>query len=82
MTAKAQMSRWGNSLAIRIPRYVAEEAGFHEGNTLVLDVVEQGEVTIKAAERLATIEELVAKITPENLHGEEQWNEPVGAEVW
>jgi antitoxin MazE len=81
MTAKAQMSRWGNSLAIRIPRYVAEEAGFHEGNTLVLDV-EQGKVSIKAAERPATIAELVAKITPENRHGEKQWNEPVGAEAW
>jgi antitoxin MazE len=69
-------------LAIRIPRYVAEEAGFREGNTVVLDVVAQGEVVIRAAARLLTIDELTAKITPENLHGEERWGEPVGAEAW
>lgn len=82
MTARAQMSRWGNSLAIRIPRHVAEEAGFREGNIVLLNVVAEGEVAIKAAERPATLAELVAKITPENLHGEEQWNVPVGAEAW
>lgn len=82
MTARAQMSRWGNSLAIRIPRHVAEEAGFHEGSTVVLDVVAQGEVAIKAVSRPLTLDELVARITPENLHGEERWGERVGAEVW
>jgi antitoxin MazE len=78
MTAKAQMCRWGNSLAIRIPRYIADEAGLHEGTTVVLDVASQGEVAIEAIERPPAIDELVAKITPENLHGEECWGEPVG----
>jgi len=45
MTAKAQMVRWGNSLAIRIPKSLAEEAKLKEGDTLTLKVGTQGIVT-------------------------------------
>jgi antitoxin MazE len=81
-TAKAQMVKWGNSLAVRIPKNVAEEARLSEGDDLSLTVEARGAVAIRAVDRPKTLEELVAKITPENVHREQDWGKPVGAEIW
>jgi antitoxin MazE len=82
MVARAQMVKWGNSLAVRIPKPVADEAKLREGDHLILEVKSQGAVALKAVTRPATIEELVEKMTPENLHREMTWGDPVGAEKW
>ena len=81
MTAKAQMVKWGNSLAIRIPKVVAEEVEFREGDALVIEVIEGG-LSVKPEKRPPTLNELISQITPENIHGE-TWNDgPVGNEIW
>ena len=82
MTAKAQMSRWGNSLAVRIPKHVADEAGLREGDNLVVEVEAQGSVAIKLAQRAPSLADLLTQITPQNLHRAEGWGAPVGAELW
>jgi antitoxin MazE len=82
MTAKAQIARWGNSLAVRIPRQVAEEAGLQEGDAVALAVESRGAVAIKAVSAPLTLSELVSRITPENQHREEDWGKRVGAEAW
>ncbi|PYX68260.1 MAG: AbrB/MazE/SpoVT family DNA-binding domain-containing protein [Acidobacteria bacterium] len=82
MAVRAQMVKWGNSLAVRIPKTVADEAKLREGDRLMIEVETQGVVAIKAIDRPETLEELIAKITPENLHKEQTWGEPVGAEKW
>ncbi len=83
MTAKAQMVKWGNSLAVRIPKVVAEEAELMEGDELVIEVQSQGALAVKAARKPPTLDELIAQITPENLH-KPAWPEdgPVGNEAW
>ncbi len=82
MAAKAQMVRWGNSLAVRIPKSLAEEAKLKEGDTLTLEVETQGIVSLKAVNRPKSLADLVAQITPQNLHQEENWGERAGAEKW
>ena len=82
MAARAQMVKWGNSLAVRIPKTVADEAKLREGDKLTLEVEAQGTVALKAIVRPETLEELIAKITPQNLHKEQTWGDPVGAEKW
>ena len=82
MVAKAQIVKWGNSLAIRIPKNLAEEAKLSEGDNLTLEVEAQGAVALRAVNRPKTLKELVAKITPENLHKEQRWGDAVGAEKW
>lgn len=81
MVAKAQLVRWGNSLAVRIPKVVAEEVEFKEGDALVLEVIEGG-VAVRREKKRPTLDELIAQITPENLHGEVWNDEPVGNEIW
>ncbi len=64
-----QIVKWGNSLAVRIPKPVAEQAGVAEGDPVLLEA-ERGQIRLKRRERVPTLKELVAQITPENRHGE------------
>jgi antitoxin MazE len=82
MAVRAQVARWGNSLAVRIPKSIAETAHFSEGDTLVLEVEAQGSIAMKASTKPATLDELVAQITPENRHSVVDWGSPVGNEHW
>jgi antitoxin MazE len=81
MAAQAQMVRWGNSLAVRIPKSVADEARLVEGDRLLLEVAAPGNVAIKSVER-PTLTQLIDRITPDNLHGEIGWGKGVGHEAW
>jgi antitoxin MazE len=82
MVARAQIVKWGNSLAVRIPKNVAEAAEFREGDRLVLEVESRGALALKAAKAPPTLEELIARITPQNRHKEQWADRPVGNEVW
>jgi antitoxin MazE len=76
---KAQMAKWGNSLAVRIPKHVAEEARLKEGDPIVIKAA-KGKIEISRAERIPTLEELVSQITPENRYPETNWGPDVGRE--
>lgn len=67
MTTKVQ--KWGNSLAVRIPVYVADKLGLKQGSHVDMEV-NNNEMKIKPTKRIPTLEELVAQITPENRHDE------------
>jgi antitoxin MazE len=79
--AQAQVVRWGNSLAVRIPKNVADAARLAEGDNLVLEVSAPGLVEIKAVQH-PSLEQLLARITPDNVHHEVDWGKPVGNESW
>ena len=76
---KAQMAKWGNSLAIRIPKAVAEKARMKEGDAVEL-IAGQGRIELRRAERIPSLDELIAKITPENRYDETDWGADVGRE--
>ncbi len=77
---KAQVVKWGNSLAVRIPKAVAEQVRLKQGDAIVIEALD-GRVELRPAERVPTLEELVAQITPENRHKELDWGPPVGKEI-
>lgn len=77
---KAQVAKWGNSLAVRIPKGVAEQARLQEGDAILIEVSE-GHVELRPAERIPTLAELVAQITRENRHVETKWGPDVGREI-
>lgn len=80
-----KVKRWGNSLAIRIPRGLASEVPIGEDTEIDLRA-ENGRLVI----RLATprrrpkyrLDDLVVQITPDNVHEEIPKGPPVGNEVW
>ena len=67
--ATAQIVKWGNSLAVRIPKPVAQQAGVEEGDKIILEA-ERGQIRLKRSEAAPSLKELVAQITPENRYGE------------
>ena len=78
---RAQLVKWGNSHAVRIPKTVLEKADLREGDELEIQV-QEGRITIEPLKPKLTLESLVAGITPENRHQEQDWGKPVGREVW
>ncbi|MEC5425864.1 AbrB/MazE/SpoVT family DNA-binding domain-containing protein [Virgibacillus sp. C22-A2] len=79
VTTKIQ--KWGNSLAVRIPSNIADEIKITQGSDVELRIENQ-ELKIVPAKKKPTLEELMAKITPENRHGEIDWGKPEGDELW
>ena len=78
----ANVAKWGNSRALRIPKDMALEVGLDFGSQVEL-IAEEGQIRIVPAKQPKyTLEEFVAGITPENRHGEVYWGPPIGKEVW
>mgnify|MGYP001948033078 CR=1 FL=1 len=80
MTTTVQ--KWGNSLAVRIPKHIGEFADIKEGLEVDITVDDQQAIKIIPKTKKPTLEELMAKITPENQHKEVDWGKPEGAEIW
>ena len=79
---KARVQKWGNSLALRIPRALALEAGLSIESPVEMTWVEGKLVIVPAADEVPSLEELVSQITPENRHNEVDWGEAAGREAW
>jgi antitoxin MazE len=59
--ASVQISKWGNSLAVRLPKALVDRLGLKEGDELnVVDVVERTLVVQKEDRRKAALERLAA----------------------
>ena len=78
---KVQIQKWGNSLALRIPKSFAIESKISPGTTVDVSI-EDGKIIVFPVAEEFSLDDLLAKITPENLHGEIDTGNPVGNEVW
>lgn len=71
MTTETTIQKWGNSLAIRIPRDVAEKIAVQQGSEIELSVIENKIILVpKHPAKKYNLEELLSKVTPENRHSE------------
>ena len=52
------------------------------GTPLELEVEGPGVIRLRSAQEDLTLEEMVARVTPENRHGEVWWGPARGQEVW
>ena len=77
---KARMVKWGNSLAVRIPKPLIAEARLKEGDFLEVKAVE-GQIELRRASKAPTLAELVSRITPENRYAEVPTGRERGKEV-
>ena len=78
---RARVHKWGNSLALRIPKSFAAEVGLCEN--LVVDLsVREGKLVVRPhGEESPSLEDLLRGVTAENLHGEWDTGPAVGKEV-
>jgi len=65
-----QIVKWGNSLAVRIPKPVAEEAGVREGDPITIEAADGRIHLRRRRQRVPTLHELVAQITKKNRYRE------------
>jgi antitoxin MazE len=78
---RSAIAKWGNSLALRLPKSVAADAGFAEGTPVELSA-QTGKLIIAPARPKYRLAELLAQITPDNRHDEVDWGAPKGTEEW
>ena len=76
---RTRVAKWGNSLAVRIPRAFVARAGLNEGSAIEIAEKDGALVLRKPRYRL---DDLLAGVTDSNRHGESDWGEPRGDEVW
>ncbi len=79
---RVRVKKWGNSLAVRIPKPFAEEVEVHEGSIVDLSVSEGSLVAAPARPRRLSLTRLLKKVTKANLHGEVDAGPAVGRESW
>jgi len=81
MAATTQLSKWGNSLGLRLPKSVAREAQLDEGDTVDVSV-NNGTILIRPSKPRYSLDELVGRINARNRHDESDWGDAVGHEAW
>lgn len=77
----ATIQKWGNSLALRIPKSVSQQIHVSEGDGVELRVNADG-LFVRPARRRYQLSQLVKKIRPSNRHAETNWGGPSGKEAW
>jgi len=78
---QAQVLKWGNSLAVRIPKPIAEVARLQLGDPLEIAVADDGVVQLHRVGEIPTLAQLVAQITPENRYAEISAGPEIGREA-
>lgn len=78
---RVTIRKWGNSLALRIPRTFAADACLVSGSEVDM-AVEDGRLVIAPIHSGLTLDALLNAVTPENLHGEVETWRPIGREAW
>jgi antitoxin MazE len=76
-----RVQKWGNSLAVRIPKPLAEDADVKEGTVLNLALSEGKVVATPVERKKLSLKQLLAKVTRKNLHAEVDFGPSVGREI-
>ncbi|MCX5953594.1 MAG: AbrB/MazE/SpoVT family DNA-binding domain-containing protein [Cyanobacteria bacterium] len=79
---QTRVQKWGNSLGVRIPRGLADEVGLGAGTEVSL-IAKDGELVLRPSlpSRLR-LADLLAGITPENIHASVDTGDAVGSEAF
>jgi len=79
---KTRVQRWGNSLAVRIPKSFAEEVGLQDDSPVNLRL-DQGKLVLEPSSPPApSLDDLLRKVRKSNLHAEVDTGPAQGREVW
>lgn len=79
---RVRVRKWGNSLALRIPKPFAEDAGVSEGTVVDVSLSEGRLVAAPVARRQVRLKDLLRRITKRNVHAETDTGPSVGREAW
>jgi len=79
---RSRIQKWGNSLALRIPKSFATEIGLQRETSVEMTLANGKLVITPVAKPKPTLKQLLAKVTEENLHHEIETGPATGNESW
>ena len=79
---EAKVQKWGNSLALRIPKPLAQQARITQGSRVEVKLVGDVLQIRPLAPPAYTLDTLLEGVTEDNLHSEVDTGEAVGKEAW
>ncbi len=77
---ETRVRKWGNSLAVRIPKSFAEEIDIHEGTEIDLTLVQDGLTITPKKKEAFDLVSLLEKMNDNNIHGEIDFGKSEGSE--
>lgn len=82
MSSNNKIQKWGNSLAVHIPKQITNKLNLYEGSAVTVVFDNSGIFIKPETPKKNTLEDLVEEITTENLHKRVSWGEVYGKEIW
>ncbi|MEA2022042.1 MAG: AbrB/MazE/SpoVT family DNA-binding domain-containing protein [Candidatus Caldatribacteriota bacterium] len=79
---QTKIKKWGNSLALRIPKLFALDANLKLNKLVDLSIVKHSIIITPIGEKEYSLEKLLEGISKNNLHGEFDTGASVGKEIW
>ena len=79
---ETKIKKWGNSLAVRIPKDIAQKHLLEEGCDVIVADSKEGLVIKRVLHHKLSLKEMVKKISKKNLHKEVDWGVSQGKEIW
>ena len=79
MGANSHIAKWGTSLAVRIPKAIAQQWGVSEGSAI--EIIPRGDHVVLRKETY-NLADMLAQVTDNNLHSEQDSGPAQGDEEW
>ncbi len=79
---RTRIQKWGNSLALRIPKAFAAEVQLEQDSQVEVTLIDGTLVISPVPEESYTIEQLLDGVTKKNIHREVDTDGSVGNEAW
>jgi antitoxin MazE len=79
---QTKIKKWGNSLALRIPKSFALNANLRQDELVDISMDKERIIITPIGEKEYSLDELLAGVSEDNLHGEFDTGVPVGKEIW
>jgi len=79
---QTKIKKWGNSLALRIPKSFALNANLRQDELVDISVDKERIIITPIGEKEYSLDDLLAGVSENNLHGEFDTGAPVGKEIW
>ncbi|MBL0702318.1 MAG: AbrB/MazE/SpoVT family DNA-binding domain-containing protein [Desulfosarcina sp.] len=79
---QTQIKKWGNSLALRIPKSFVLDANLKLNELVDLSIDNEKIIITPVVEKEYSLDKLLEGVSESNLHGEFNTGVPVGKKIW
>ena len=79
---QTKIKKWGNSLALRIPKLLALDANLKLNKLVDLSIDKGSIIIVPIDEKEYSLEKLLEGVSKNNLHGEFDTGAPIGKDIW